>query len=957
MTFEDLTSDDFFIHMEPHRIPEWTEGLSYYEQSAEALIFWENELRKCREGVTIDGYHIHGWMYFHINFFKTPVPTLINAETGEQKDIIKTPPLDDNFLYVIETYKRASKEAKGMAMFGCRGFAKSTDLASLSHWSTITKPDGFTAINGGDADDLTAITDLVRQSMENTIEPLRTPTKEKDWKDNVRFSLVEKGTNFEYSHSSIRVKNANKGKESASEKGAGGNASCFIVDEIGKFNPTGLLESALPSFRNAYGFRLVPILTGCVCKGTKVWNNKGESVNIEDLVHSEGILGFDQEKGKVSKEIITYWQPPRQKPCYRIETSYGRILECSDDHPILIKEGRNNVFRETKDLKVGDYVCALKGFTEDLFETTSRDEVVSKIVDAFEEQDGVYRKYNKLFIRLYSKSREYLENIRDLLTRLAIASKIFKFKGRYVLGISKMEDILRFSNEISLRTESKNEILKTFSEKNSSRIVLNEKGYYYEKVSSITSIGNKDVYNLTAGTTNTYIANGIITHNTGGNAKLSAGARTILENPEANSMLPMDWNLLDKLTDLRYWNWEKEKKSKFCTFVPGQMSYRVEVPKIEKRLGDVLGIKSKKLNQIPIMCTDWQKATEWIENEKAIQPDENKRNKVRMYYPMSITDCFLTDSINPFPVAKIIERIAHLKAIPKHRLVDIEPASDGSGLRFTMVDRPLAERAYRGIPVDAPFQLFGDIEDGRIPSNKMASGLDDYKLDQSKTTSLGAFYVVQRRNVDINTPIEKIVLSLATRPEVQTTFHQKVESAISRCNVLCNMESIDVAFMSFLRNTDKELDKYLLKAINPATELTNKKGGSNRGQSKWGTYPTEGNIRYSFQQVVNYTWEMVTVGIDTDGRAVQKQGIDFIDDIQLLEEMLDYVEGGNHDRIVAFGLALTMCKHLDNKKIIVENVQKELVDFNMNNKPKRKEPMKFQNFSNRRFNNFRVTKK
>lgn len=170
-------------------------------------------------------------------------------------------PLDDNFLYTIETYMEADEKDLGVCMFGTRGFAKSTILASLTQWSCSKQPDGYAEIYGGSSEDLVAITDLVRLSVENTVDPFKLHTKRKDWGDLIYFSLVEKGTNEEFSHSSIRVKIV-KDSVKFSEKGAGGNSSCFIVDEIGKFDPRPLLDSVLPAFRNRFGMRMVPFLSG-----------------------------------------------------------------------------------------------------------------------------------------------------------------------------------------------------------------------------------------------------------------------------------------------------------------------------------------------------------------------------------------------------------------------------------------------------------------------------------------------------------------------------------------------------------------------------------------------------------------------------------------------------------------------------------------------------------------------
>ena len=50
---------------------------------------------------------------------------------------------------------------------------------------------------------------------------------------------------------------------------------------------------------------------GCVCKGTKVWNNRGELVNIEDITKDTGIIGY-ASKGTLEEDII-WLQPPAKK--------------------------------------------------------------------------------------------------------------------------------------------------------------------------------------------------------------------------------------------------------------------------------------------------------------------------------------------------------------------------------------------------------------------------------------------------------------------------------------------------------------------------------------------------------------------------------------------------------------------------------------------------------------------
>ena len=69
-----------------------------------------------------------------------------------------------------------------------------------------------------------------------------------------------------------------------------------IAEEIGEFEKFLEFYTATKDTLMS-GNKQIGLMTafGCVCAGTKVWNNNGDFINIEDLVHSEGILGFDQK--------------------------------------------------------------------------------------------------------------------------------------------------------------------------------------------------------------------------------------------------------------------------------------------------------------------------------------------------------------------------------------------------------------------------------------------------------------------------------------------------------------------------------------------------------------------------------------------------------------------------------------------------------------------------------------
>ena len=113
------------------------------------------------------------------------------------------------------------------------------------------------------------------------------------------------------------------------------------VDNI-YFEESGNHRSLIETYSRAHA--LVDILGsrvgnrfvfGCVCKGTKVWTRTGEYKNIEDLHQVDGIIGF--KDGKANIEPISYMQEEAYKPCVRITFRDGTFLECSEDHPILMR--------------------------------------------------------------------------------------------------------------------------------------------------------------------------------------------------------------------------------------------------------------------------------------------------------------------------------------------------------------------------------------------------------------------------------------------------------------------------------------------------------------------------------------------------------------------------------------------------------------------------------------------
>lgn len=73
---------------------------------------------------------------------------------------------------------------------------------------------------------------------------------------------------------------------------------------------------------------------GCVCAGTRVLTKEGVFKNIEDLLETDGILGYSDKA--VKEESIELCKGDAFKECIRIELESGNYLECSVDHPIYL---------------------------------------------------------------------------------------------------------------------------------------------------------------------------------------------------------------------------------------------------------------------------------------------------------------------------------------------------------------------------------------------------------------------------------------------------------------------------------------------------------------------------------------------------------------------------------------------------------------------------------------------
>lgn len=559
-----------------------------------------------------------------------------------------------------------------------------------------------------------------------------------------------------------------------------------LQDILGELRPTMLanIDDELRILRAAF-------VWGCVCAGTKVWTNAGDFVNIEDLDPKQGILGYDGSG--VSREPITYWQPPAKKPCYRITTNTGRFLECSEDHPILYRpKAKNNpppAFREAKDIsptdrvavidsapiygsktmweprlvgwligdgtyghdkvprlancdaEINDYVYSvtdavttrshvtkdgriykestLRGTGKHLrdigiFGQTRNNKRLPIDIHSYRKKDicellgGIFdtdgsvndasinRKGASRNINLTSSCYELLNEVRFLLQKVGVHCNIKKIRANpstnpkdrndwYVLYICQSRSLIRFRDEIGFFVSYKREKLDRVISDNAIRSALSKNGQRktvpgisFERVTKVEYIGVRDIYNLTAGNTHTYIANGIVTHNTGGSGDAGKG----MFEAEFNGVFSM----LEQRQDTD--GWFAIFFDAFCRPGMDEKRYRKEYAKYMK--GDVKGVDFRGMSH------------------------EQKESLFAAHYPMNPADCFMSSTRTVVPSIIIKSQRDKIISTPepllpkKGRFEPVydqkQPQPEGSFLPFKLTGAkwiPAKPHEY-----DAPVSMF-----------------------------------------------------------------------------------------------------------------------------------------------------------------------------------------------------------------------------------------------------------
>lgn len=384
----------------------------------------------------------------------------------------------------------------------------------------------------------------------------------------------------------------------------------------------------------------------------------------------------------------------------------------------------------------------------------------------------------------------------------------------------------------------------------------------------------------------------VILTGTSGNAELAKDAFDVLRKPDVSNILNMPWDILNSRVPEEHRTW---KERDFGTFIPAQMSAKEGMIKDDSNLSEFLGVDNEDLSKVKIQVTNWERANAKVkEDRQKLKDDIVEYTKEVLYYPMCPSDMLLSGKINPFPVQEaILHREKLLSQGGAGKKVTL--MENGQGIiTYSQNNDELAEYPHKGGFIDCPVVLYEELPTEMPPDNLYIAGQDDYKQEESTTDSIGAFHIY-KVDAGFDKSCGKIVASLASRPDPHGKLHHQMYMLQRAFNAKCFMENADTDYQTFLE-LRRVADIWLVEAIDFDGEATMK----NTGRRKYGWNPSNKKNREKlFSLLVSYTKRRFTEE-DEEGNVHTYLGIQKIDDIGLLEEIIAYKEGNNVDRMVSF---------------------------------------------------------
>jgi hypothetical protein len=366
---------------------------------------------------------------------------------------------------------------------------------------------------------------------------------------------------------------------------------------------------------------------------------------------------------------------------------------------------------------------------------------------------------------------------------------------------------------------------------------------------------------------------------------------------------------VDNFNFLTYNN-EKDEKRVHGLFISHK--YRMEA-KEPSTLGAHLNKPADSdLNNVKMLVSNEDKAKEITEtNLERLKKagDRIAYLKEKMYYPQEVDDIFLNEDTNIFDIETAKRQKTRLlnnertgtpvilfqdDGTVKHEFTDKQPITNFPLKNSDLKDAPVVIYEF---PIENP------------PYGLYVAGVDPYRQGQSAySSSLGSVYIYKRmHDITGEKYQDMFVASYCARPDKKETWEEQARLLIKYFNARTLCENDDISFIEYMKAKGdahylEKQPQWLMEVV-PNTTV----------KREYGVHRSSDKIRdYLHNCLKKYMEEVVHKETDEDGNTTREvTGVSRIFDPVLLEEIIQYNDSGNFDRIIAAELAIAQALKMD----------------------------------------------
>lgn len=340
--------------------------------------------------------------------------------------------------------------------------------------------------------------------------------------------------------------------------------------------------------------------------------------------------------------------------------------------------------------------------------------------------------------------------------------------------------------------------------------------------------------------------------------------------------------------------------------------YRMEA-KEDSTLGAYVNApKTSDLYNVQMLVSNEEKADK-ITNENLERlkkaGDRIAYLKEKMYYPQKVDDIFLNEDTNIFDIEAAKRQKTRLLQNEKTGTPVILFNDEGKiGHEFT--DKmPISNFPLKSTDAkDAPVVIY-EFPIENPPYGLYVAGIDPYRQGQAKySTSLGSVYIYKRMHDLTGEKYQDMfVASYCARPDKKETWEEQARLLIKYYNARALCENDDISFIEYMKSKGdahylEKQPQWLLEVI-PNTTVK-REFGIHRSARKV--------IDYLHTCLKRYMEDVIYSEKDEEGNVTREiAGVSKVFDPMLLEEIIQYNEDGNFDRIIAAELAIAQALKMD----------------------------------------------